>query len=402
MTADGARQAWLARSREVSRDVLRVQAPAVDRDSAFPAHGVAALQQAGLLGLMAPGALHGRPGAFDSLWRIAAELGAGCLSTALIWAMHSQQVAVLARHAAVAESELLSRVATRGSLIASVTTEPVKGGDLLRVDAALQSEGTGWHLMRQAPIVSYGEQASCYLVTMRRAEDRPRNDVVLVRVERDDPGTVRVVGPWDAMGMRGTRSVPMEFDLTVDCNRLLEGSFREMAVQTMIPVGHLVWAAAWYGCAAGRLDDVLATLRDKPGVRAERAKSDLFLTRLGEWRLSIDLLRCLIERAAQTLDALVESDAPLACYETIEFQILINNLKLAGARLSFEVVDGLIELVGMGQGYLRDSALGLERSFRDLRAASLMYHDDRLLKANGMLMLAHRPGQGAFLSASEP
>jgi hypothetical protein len=100
--------------------------------------------------------------------------------------------------------------------------------------------------------VSYGEQATWFLVTMRASRESPATDVRLVLLNRAD-GSVRVDGDWSALGMRGTRSVPMSFDVTVDPGAIIGGSFREIALRTMIPAAHVGWAAAWLGAA--RLDD---------------------------------------------------------------------------------------------------------------------------------------------------
>src|SRR5260370_29257318 len=69
------------------------------------------------------------------------------------------------------------------------------------------------------------------------------------------------------------------------------------------------------------------------------------------------------------------------------FQIHINTLKILAAELPFQAVDELIQLLGMRYGYMRNKRAPLERIFRDLRSASLMYSNDRLLIANGKLAL---------------
>jgi hypothetical protein len=54
------------------------------------------------------------------------------------------------------------------------------------------------------------------------------------------------------------------------------------------------------------------------------------------------------------------------------------------------VVDGLMEVAGLATGYRRTPESPLERIFRDLRSASLMYSNDRLLLASGRLGLLDR------------
>jgi acyl-CoA dehydrogenase len=58
--------------------------------------------------------------------------------------------------------------------------------------------------------------------------------------------------------------------------------------------------------------------------------------------------------------------------------------------LSFSFLDRIVEISGLNLGYSRASELGIERTFRDLRSASLMFANDRLLETNGKLILTER------------
>jgi alkylation response protein AidB-like acyl-CoA dehydrogenase len=237
--------------------------------------------------------------------------------------------------------------------------------------------------VRSAPFVSYGEHAGLFLVTMRAGADRPATDVRLVLVRPQD-GRIRVTGAWDAMGLRGTCSVPMEIDVTVGPERVIGGSFRDVALRTLVPAAQVGWTAAWYGAARGAMTRFLRERRER---HAQGTPSDLVLSRIAELRLELDLVESILLRVARRLDRLRGEGAPSAAYEDLAHNILVNNLKIAGSRSAFAVVDGLIALSGLGPGYLRGEGRDLERIFRDLRSAALMYSNDRLLLANGRLLL---------------
>ncbi len=373
----------LDHARELSRTVLRSWATAVDAESRFPHESVTALREAGLLGYFVPPALGGLGGDLETFCRIAEELGRECLSTAMIWVMHAHQTAVLADHGTPAHEPYLREIAERGLLLASVTSEYGKGGDVLRAEAPLHAEGALVRVRRRAPTVSYGAHAGFFLITMRAGEDRPPADVSLVLVRPED-GPVAVTGGWQAMGLRGTASAPMEFDVAVDRHRIVGRSFREVALKTLVPAAQAGWAAAWFGAAGAALARFVRAQRTH---RTHDLNSDLFLSRIAELRLQLDLVESLRLRVVRHLDALREQNAPMACYEDFGHQILVNNLKIAASRLAFSVVDGLVELGGLNYGYLHSNPSGLERVFRDLRSAALMYHNDRLLQANGRLLL---------------
>src|SRR5688572_19751288 len=87
-------------ARSVADGVLRASAHDVDTRNRFPRESIDALRDAGLLKYFVPRRFNGPGGDFHMFSRIAAILGEECLSTALIWTMHCQQVAVLVDHAA--------------------------------------------------------------------------------------------------------------------------------------------------------------------------------------------------------------------------------------------------------------------------------------------------------------
>ena len=149
----------LQRSREIGQNVLARWAAEVDECGRFPTESVAALHEGELIGFFVPARLGGLEGDTRTFWQIAAILGESCLSTALIWAMHGQQVATLAEHAAEEHAGILADVARRGSLVASVTTEYGKGGDLFTSRTPLREEPGGLRLCRAAPIVSYNRKS---------------------------------------------------------------------------------------------------------------------------------------------------------------------------------------------------------------------------------------------------
>ena len=376
------------------QETFRAWASDVDARNRFPHESIEALRQLGLLTYFMPRA-NGGPTDFATYCSIAAVLAEECLSSALIWAMHCQQVAILVDHGGLEHKHVLDEVERTGALVASVTTEAGKGGDLLTARAPLLPEGDGVRVRRVAPIVSYAEYAAFFLLTMRSAEDRHEHDVRLVLVTREDAG-MTVTGNWNAMGARGTRSVPVTFDLLVDNNRVFKKPFRQIAVQTLIPAAHLGWSAVWYGAARGAFRRFVRQLRQPENKFRAQLQSDLFLSRLADLRVSLDLMDSMITRAASRIDSLRHSNADVASYENITLHISLNNVKIAASRLAFEVVDRLIELCGLAQGYMKNTALDLERVFRDLRSATLMYHNDRLLGANGKLILVENSGAEAI------
>jgi alkylation response protein AidB-like acyl-CoA dehydrogenase len=381
--------ALVTRARQVAAEVLAANADKVDTEALFPADNLAALHEAGLMAVFLPRELGGHDATVATYAAIASVLGEQCLSTAMVWAMHSQQLVCLLDHAADSHGEWLARAGAQGCLVGSVTSDKEGGADLFRTGDALVPEGDRLRVQRQAPVVTGGGHAGFYLVSMRTAPAAPTGSSCLVCVEPAD-GVVQELGTWDALGVRGTHSVPMSFDVLVPPSRVLAAPLREIAARTMVPVGHVGWASAWLGAAQGAAGRFRDRLRARPLPPSGR-HSDVLYARLAEIRLNLDLGQSLVWRVAAQVD---ESRARRAtgtadpADPVLVDPVLVNNVKLAGSRLAFDAVDRLIQLAGMGDGYRRHSGVGLERTFRDLRSAELMFHNDRLVQANGRLVLA--------------
>jgi acyl-CoA dehydrogenase len=371
----------------------------VDRENRFPREAVDELRKHGLLSLMVPADLGGGGADYESLARVSGILGQGCLSTAMIWAMHSQQVLTLAEHGRPDNDDVLLSVVRDGSLIASVTSESGTGGQLFTAQAPLRSEDGRIRLTRSAPIVSYAGEARYFLVTMRASPEAGPHDVRLAVVSRDD-GEIQVTGSWDAMGMRGTQSVPLSLDVCIGEARLLPDPFRAVAVRTFVPAGHVAWTAAWHGAAMGALTRYVGWMRQRNSQRSARLDSDLILSRLADLRAQLDPIGALVDRVALRLDRFRSEGAAQSCYEDLTHQIELNNLKVVGSETAFRVVNDLVELTGLDEGYRAAGTIGLEQLFRDLRSASLMYSNERLRQANGRLMLIENSSGAALWSES--
>ncbi|MFJ2867675.1 acyl-CoA dehydrogenase family protein [Kitasatospora sp. NPDC087314] len=374
-------------------EVLAEHADRADRAAAFPEESVDALRRAGYLGYLVPSEHGGMGRDLAGMVESAQALAGGCLSTAMIWAMHCQQVDVLVRHAdARLRDRLLPRIARGELYLASVTTGPVTGGHLLtaaeplrRVPRAASEAGGDLWLDRTAPVVTGGGQAEGFLITMCAAEDAGRHSVSLVYADRSAL-TVEPTGAWNTLGMRGTDSGSLRLRGAVSADQVVggPGGFRRVATDSMIPLAHLGWSACWLGAARGALRSLLGWLR---GSSAHDTSSPLVQERIARARLELELVSAYLERMRERVDEVRASGGSL---DTPALQIQLNTLKLAASELAFSAVDRMVQLAGLPAGYSTDSPLRLERAFRDLRSAALNYANDRLLTANGSLALLDR------------
>jgi acyl-CoA dehydrogenase len=362
--------------------VAEEHAGEADLAARFPVEALAAMRRNGLLGLMVPAVHGGGGGTLDDLVDAAIALGRSDLSVALIFAMHCQQVVALSRFGGDRlRAHVLPEVAAGRVYLASVTTEPGKGGDLLTAESRAHRLQGLLRIDREAPIVTGGAHADGFLVTIRAPGATSPAQVDLVYAARDQL-QVEVLGDWRPLGMRATESVPMRLAGAVPDWQVVGGhsQFRTIAATTFAPVAHIGWAAAWLGTAAGAFSRVARHIRSPAGRGRFDPASELLLVRLAGARARLDVVHALLRHTVGVVGSGQDVAAP-------PVQLLVNTLKVEAADGCFRAVDELVELTGLQHGYLAGSPLRLERAFRDLRSASLNYGNDRLRLANGALAL---------------
>ena len=354
-------------------------AATADERAAFPAEALRAMRDTGLLGLLVPTVYGGGGGSVGDVVDATVELGRADLTVALVFAMHCQQVAALARYGGERLREHVLPAVAKGDLyLASVTTETGTGGHLLTSESPVALAGDTLHVDRRAPIVTGGRHADGFLMTVQTPGATTPHQVDLVFAARDQL-TVEVLGDWQPLGMRATESVPMRLAGDVPAWQVVgpPGGFRTIAATVFAPLAHVGWSAAWLGTAAGALSRVVGHLRT--GKRVDPS-AELLRAHLADVRSRLDVVHALLRHTVHVLETAGDTTAA-------PVQLLVNTLKVRAAEECHRAVDELVDVVGLRHGYLAGSPLRLERALRDLRSASLNYGNDRLRLAGGALVL---------------
>lgn len=368
------------------RPALRANARAADESASFPSASLAALRECGLLGLLVPAGYGGPGGNLGDLVTVAGILAQECLSTAMIWAMHCQQVdAIVHFGSETLKDRLLPRLASGGAYLASVTSEAETGGNLVTGSAPLISDQGTLKLRRHAPVVTGGAVADGFLITMRASPEAAPTEVTLVYADRSELA-VEEVGEWNTLGMRGTHSIGLRLSGELPAANVLgePGRFREIVVQSYGPAAQLGWSACWLGAARSALSSVVSALRAPSRPRRVDLRSELLAERLARVRIDVELAHAYL--TATTREVLAHRAAGLRL-DTPPLPIHLGTLKVAAAERAYAAVDRLVDIAGLDLGYRRDSALALERHLRDLRSASLNYANDRLMVQIGAQVL---------------
>jgi acyl-CoA dehydrogenase len=123
-------------------ETLRANADRADRDAVLPGENLSVLRESGLLALLVPIRDGGLGASLSDAAAIARTLAGSCLSTALVWAMHTSQTDALLRFAGPAlRADLLPRLASGRLYLASVTTETGRGSDLFTTACSVSPAG---------------------------------------------------------------------------------------------------------------------------------------------------------------------------------------------------------------------------------------------------------------------
>jgi acyl-CoA dehydrogenase len=170
------------RAEQVGVHSARPFAADVDAQARFPAEALAGLREAQLLSALVPAEFGGEGVSLRTVGEIVTTLARHCSSTALIYAMHQSQVACLVRHSQqVSVKAVLRQIVAQQLLVASATTEVGIGGDVRTSTCAVERNGDGFSLRKQAPVISFGAYADIILTTARRdAESAPHDQVLVI------------------------------------------------------------------------------------------------------------------------------------------------------------------------------------------------------------------------------
>ncbi len=375
----------LETAKRLGREVAGPAAEEVDREARFPSEAVSALREERMLGALVPRQLGGRGATIAEIASVCETLGRFCASTAMIYAMHQIEVACLIRHGLSVPffRRYLAELAEREWLIASATTEVGVGGDLRRSVCGVEHDGGRIRIRKQAPVISYGEEADDILLTARRDQNAAPADQVLVLLRKADTRLTRT-GSWDALGMRGTRSFGFTLDSVGLDDQIVPVPFADIASHTMLPTSHVLWSSVWLGIASDAVSRARALVRAEarrtPGTTPPNA------LRLAEAVADLGNMRATVHTGIADFERNMDDPEVLA---GLGFAMRMNNLKANASRMAPEIVGRALGVCGIN-GYRCDSPYTVGRHLRDAHSAALMIGNDRVLSANAAMLLVHK------------
>lgn len=365
----------------------RVAGPAaadVDERGRFPTETIDALKAEGLLAALVPVEYGGGGATLSQVSDGLVALGRRCASSSMVVAMHHIQVACLVRHG---HNDLLRRyleeLSSHQYLLASATTEVGTGGDVRSSICALEVADGRFRVEKQAPVISYADDADAVLVTARRSADSPESDQVIVLCR--PPGLeLEQVGEWNALGFRGTCSTGFVLRASGDAASVLDEPYADISTQTMLPTAHLLWSSVWLGIASDAVDlarkYVQSEARRKPGTTPPAA------VRLAEVAV---VHQQFVDMVHSSLARFEAADTDVDRLSSIGFGVGMNALKVSASTLVVDIVRECMLICGLAS-YRLDTPYALGRHLRDAMGAALMVNNDRIMANNAQMLLVLR------------
>lgn len=357
-TAEAASQiSYLETLNQIVNQIVAPSAQEIDETGSYPRAALEALGGAGLLGLISAREVGGKGESHRAATLVVERLASACASTAMVVCMHYAGAAVIEAHGPRAVREAIARGAHITTLAFS------ESGSRSHFWASLSTATTVDHGVRldaRKSWVTSAGQADSYVWSSRPLEADALNTIWLVPA--DAPG-LSIPAPFNGLGLRGNYSSAITAEgvvISADAMLGTDGGGFDIMMSIVLPYFQMMSAGFSVGVmetatnrsaehlTKTKLEHLGQSLADLPTVRA-------YLSRM---RIKTDMSRALL---LDGLDALEKGreDAMLRVLE----------VKAAAGDASTEVTDLAMRVCG-GAAFRKE--VGVERNFRDARAATVM------------------------------
>lgn len=376
---------------DLCRTTLRPNAIEFDRTKEFPRRNMEALASQGLLALHVPKKYGGMGQNHVALAMVLETIGRyGCSSTCLVYTMHLLATgALLFRAKGNPEIEKVLRRLNKDVFIGTAAYSDPETGSHFWYPKMSSAERTknGWRVNKKSSWTTSGGFADFYL-TQTTSPDFNGNyaDLSVFLVYKDEIKANSSV--WDAMGMRGNQSGPIEIeDLEVPRERMVgpSGDGARSNDEGIDPFGLLMFASSYNGIAMGAIDlaKKQTTRKTHSDVGMRVCDYPTIQDYVGEAIMDTQASRVFTFEMARLLDLATDNcdwskhEDDLDYMPRAQYLPWLWQTKFTACKNVYGVVDKMLQACG-GTGYKKE--LGIERLVRDAKAGWVMGPTNEVLR----------------------
>jgi alkylation response protein AidB-like acyl-CoA dehydrogenase len=358
-----AEAALWSRALAFAQAVVAPRAAEIDRTEAYPWDTVAALREAGFLGMTIPRELGGQGASYleavlviEAMARYCAVAGRICVEANM-----GALGAVMAYGTAEQKRLAADLVLREGDKPAICITEPGAGSAATEMTTRAERRPGGWVINGRKHWITGGGVSKLHLIFARAVENGAEQGIggflVVRRGEGDPPGLV--IGQRQyAMGVRGIPETVVDFrELFVPDEMVLPspGGFRRGfgALMDAYNAQRVGAATVALGIAAGALEQAVAYAKAREQFGRPIAEFQGIQWMLADMAVAVDAARAMVHCAARSRGPNGFPDPVLAA-----------KAKILAAETAIRVTNDALQVWG-GAGYARENPM--ERMVRDAR-----------------------------------
>jgi alkylation response protein AidB-like acyl-CoA dehydrogenase len=349
-------------ARDYAQKVILPKAREIDEKSLFPADILRGLGELGLLAVNVSSELGGSEAGTVAYSLAMQEVARACASTAVTMAVTNMVGEVIARFGTDEQKAAHCPKLASGEYLAGAfaLSEPGAGSDPGSMLTTARDDGDSWVIDGSKQWITSGAYAGVFVVWARTADKTTHpgsKGLTCFLVEAGTPG-LRIGKKEDKMGLRGSNTVPLEFEgVRVPKSAMLGELHGGFKIGMMaLDGGRIGIASQALGIARAALDESVVYAKDRKAFGKNIGDFQAIQWKLADMRTAVDAASLLVMRAA----ALKEAHKP--------FSKEASMAKVFATENAWKICNEAVQIHG-GYGYTRE--FPAERHLRDVRVTMI-------------------------------
>jgi alkylation response protein AidB-like acyl-CoA dehydrogenase len=370
---------------ELCEKEMRANAKRFDDNLEYPRANLELLGEHGFLALTVP-TEYGGLGEDHVAFQMTCETIAryGCASTAMCYVMHIGAVNTIMLRPTPELIDKYIRPLNSGKIGTLSYSDPETGSHFwYPISSGAERSNGGYKVRKKASWTTSGGFADFYVIQTTSPDFTGYDDLSVFVIDGED--VTSHPSSWDALGLRGNQSGPIEVeDVEIPASQIVgpEGDGAASNDESVDPWFLLGSSSVWNGIALGAIDIAKRQTTRKRHVDVGLRVADYPTIQdyVGEAVMDTNASRLFSFSVGQAMDNATDHNRrkmPLGEFARANFLHWAWQIKFVAAKNTAHVVDKMLHACG-GTGYKRD--MEMERYLRDAKAGWVMGPTNEVLR----------------------